>query len=79
MTSRKTKKRQTSRQKEESWVEVGVDSLTENTYHARNTEPSPFIMYSFGGGVRHLWKEVSVGEQSGTINIQEEGATVASY
>lgn len=79
MTSRKTKKRQTSRQKEESWGEVGMNSLMENTYYARNTEPSPFITYSFRGGVRHLWKEVSVGEQSGTINSQEEGATVASY
>lgn len=40
---------------------------------------SPFIMCSSGGGVRQSQKEVSGGEQSGAINIQEEEVTVASY
>ena len=40
---------------------------------------NPFIMCSSGRGATQSRKEVSVGEQSGAINIQEEEATIASY
>jgi hypothetical protein len=47
MRSMETKKRQTGRQKEESWDEAEVDSLMENTYHARNPESKPIYHVQF--------------------------------